>query len=306
MIIQTLDKAYEVIKKFEENPEHAVYLCRMPGDAEERSYLVTAFNSEQVPRENVIYFMELAVKQETEDYEECFLKNGFLYLVFRYIDEKKLRNELGEERLPAAERLVISRSLMDQIVRKNLPDYLLYEALSSENVGVAGDGSVCFNYFLKETGQIGKALFPEICGRLAGWQEALFSREIEGGAAEPMQKFVESLRNGKFHSFAEIYRRYQAVYEKMKEKAATDGLQPETFLIKLWKRLKKVGKWLRVLLFAAVLAALLGYLIYTLLVPEEGATPVPFQQIGEVVIETETGTSGEKAESTVEETAAGR
>ena len=97
MIIQTLDKAYEVIKKFEENSERAVYLCRIPGDASGSSYLVTAFNSEQVPREHVIYFMELSVKQQTEDFEECFLKNGFLYLVFRHQEERKLRNELGEE-----------------------------------------------------------------------------------------------------------------------------------------------------------------------------------------------------------------
>ena len=143
MIIQTLDKAYEVIKKFEENGERAVYLCRMPGDVSGSSYLVTAFNSEQAPREHVIYFMELSVKQQTEDFEECFLKNGFLYLVFRHQEEKKLRNALGEEIFPVAERLAISRSLMDRMVQKNLPDYLLYEALSSENVRVAGDSSVC-------------------------------------------------------------------------------------------------------------------------------------------------------------------
>ncbi len=304
MIIQTLDKAYEVIKKFEENSERAVYLCRIPGDASGSSYLVTAFNSEQVPREHVIYFMELSVKQQTEDFEECFLKNGFLYLVFRHQEERKLRNELGEERLPVAERLAVSRSLMDRIVQKNLPDYLLYEALSSENVRVAGDSSVCFTYFLKETGQIGKELFPDICGRLAGWQESLFAREIDGHAAEPMAKFADSLRTGKYHSYAEIYRRYKAVYEKMRDQAAVDGLQPETFLIKLWKRLKKIGKWLRLLLYAAVLLALLGYLIFTFLAPAEGDTPVPFQQIGEVVIGTEEGTSAVGAKTTAEETTA--
>lgn len=296
MIIQTLDKAYEVIKKFEETSDHAVYLCRIPGDAEEHLYLVTAFHSEQIPREHVIYFMDLSVRQETEDLEACFLKNGFLYLVFRHVEEEKLRGKLDGGGLPVAERLEASRSLMEQLVQKNLPEYLLYEALSSENVRESSDGTVSLTYFLKETRLIGQDLMPEICGRLAGWQEALFTREITGGTAEPMQRFVENLRAGKYHSYAEIYRRYKPVYEKMRDQAASNGLQPETFWIKLWKRLKKCGKWLRRLLYTAVLVALLAYLIYTILVPEESGTPVPFQQIGDVEL-TAAETEGESTET---------
>lgn len=285
MVIQTLDKAYEVIKKFEENPGRAVYLCRKAGDEEGKTFLITAFASDTLPREQVIFFMELSLRREAEDFEECFLKNEFLYLVFAWRDEEPLLEVLKKETLSAAQRLEVSRSLVEQLVRKNLPDYLLYEALSTKNVGVAGDGAVSFNYFMENNNLLGWELYPEVLKRLSYWLRELFSQELAADGAEDLEVFTQGLENQKYRSYAELYRRYRAVYERMAEKIKDDGLRPDTFLIKQWKRLKRAVKWLKYLLYAAVLIAMLAYLIYSILEPKEGTGSMPLEQIGEIVIE---------------------
>lgn len=287
MIIQTLDKAYEVIKKFEENQGRAVYLCQRTRDKERRLYLVTAFAGNALPREHVIFFMELSLSRKIVDLEESFLKNEVLYLVFVYRQDEQLMDALNEGRLSVMERLEISRSLMEQIVSKNLPDYLLYEALSGRNVRVAEDGRVSFNYFMDSPELLGRNLYPDVLNRLYDWLNQLFSQELDGGKAEPLEAFMEEMENQEYHSYVEIYRKYRTVYEWMVKQAGTDGLKPDTFLLKLWKCLKKALKWLHYFLYGAVLAGMLAYLIYSVRKPEEGTGSMPFGQIGAVTIEGE-------------------
>lgn len=293
MVIQTLDKAYEVIKKIEENQGKAVYLCHRAGDEEGQLYLVTAFASDALSREHMIFFMELSLSKKIEDFEESFLKNEVLYLVFVYHQDESLMDALVEERLSIMERLEISRSLVEQLVSKNLPDYLLYEALSERNVRVAADGSVSFHYFMDNPECLGTDLYPNVVDRLCDWLNQLFLQELDGKAADPLEIFLEELQNGKYHSYVEIYRQYRMVYEWMEKQARTDGLEPDTFLIKLWKHMKKAVKWLRYLLYAAVLIATAAYLIYSIRKPEEGKGSMPFGQIGEITLNEEGADSQE-------------
>lgn len=299
MTIHTLERSYEIVQKLDEDSAGTAYLCRVEkqGDGEESPlYLMLNLNRKNLHRTAAIWLMDLYKKRTIESYVDCFLESDSLYLVFTYREEKALAPMLEAGELNQKERLAAGRTLMDETVRDELPDYLLYEALSPENVRFSGDGRIFFNYRLTEPNLAGSELFAEICSRIAHWQEVLLREELAAGTIPQVQVWLENLIAGRFVSLGEIYRSYRQVYEELIKLEETDGLRPRPMLLRLWDRRKTALTWIKRVVYIGILCILTGYLFYSLFKPEEGTPTLTFSQVGEVWVEEEETTAGVEEE----------
>lgn len=281
MVIQTEKAVYEVIQRLEESQEHRSYLCRGGVDTEWR-YLVNAYLGEQLPREQIMYFIGLSIRGELLDFEECFFQSGYLYVIFRESTAPALKSVLQTQRVGLTQRLAIGKSLMEQILQKQLSDYLLYEALRLDNVHVDSNSEVSFCYHLRERERINDILFPAICERLALLHEMLLDKELASPAALPFQKLIEKLKNGDYESYPELYQAYRRAYEAVLPLVQNDTLVIESKREKLlryakagWQRLRKWIVWL-------VIVLLLIWLVHSVRNPSYTGEPLNFNAIGEV------------------------
>ena len=82
-----------------------------------------------------------------------------------------------------------------------------------------------------------------------------------------------------------FYAGYDRVRKALLERTFSGPAEPQTWLFRLWARVKKLARFVRPILVGVVLIAAFCYLVYTLLQPAQPTgTPVLYDAIGTVEI----------------------
>lgn len=278
MVIRTMKENYSVIKTLEGSSKLRAYLCCREEKPQEETFLVMAPNGQELSRKFLIYFMDLAQSRSAVDFVECFTKEGVVWVVFRYYGGTPFEEVFAEEynssragngcaELPE-ERLCVGRSLMEQLFAQKLLPYLQYEATDLRNITV--DESLCVhvNYLLYEPDLLEDDLFPLVLERLAICLQRLFAEELEDEVSKELYDYINMLRQNAFSEGTAVYRAYRRLEEQLRQDAAEGKLKPKGWLVRMWQKLIRVLEGFVKLLYAALLAGLLGLLIYVCIMPE--------------------------------------
>lgn len=288
MVIQTIDKCYEVVLSLEETSQMSFFVCRE--HSQKGDFLVAAIHDEELSHMAIPFFMEMEHKQESDDFVEFFLKGRILHLVFHWRPFVPLTQRLDTEEVTVSQRLEMCRSLMEHILAQNLPSYLQYEALRTDNLTVSESEEIYPNYILREMESMDFVHSIHVYDRLAQAIRLLFGESLRRyeQADEDKEEFLNQLENGSYENMASAYRDYLKLDQKLRA-AVKAGAEKQTgCLFGLWEIIKKFGKLLFRVFRLAVIAVLLIYLIYTLISPEKSkGDPIRFDQIGSVTIGTE-------------------
>lgn len=280
MEIQTITKVYKVIRKLSENDDVEAYLCKEAHKVSKERYLILGLMGQNFSKKFVPYFMELSKKWQEGDFIDCFASKGGLRLVFSYHEYPSVQERMEQEFL-LEERLEASRTMMERIVTWNLPCYLQYEGLNLDNVVISSALEVYFNFLLQEPELIESCRFMDMQERLADCLELLFAPELKEGICEQLTDFITELSQREYNGYMGIYRDYRVVYQALAQLKDSGKLKGESWLIKMWEALKKFGTKLYKILYWAVIAALVGLVIWQCLKPEKlPSSRVEFEQIG--------------------------
>jgi hypothetical protein len=234
--------------------------------------------------------MELKEQSSFTDFYDCFSKDGFLYLVFLHNDYPLLVKKLDNERCELKERLEIGKMLLEHILMLNMPDFILYDALSESGVTVSPALEVQFNYSLTSIRQYQTIGIAEVKKRIGILFTHLFEYELKKEASVDIEDFIEELKELEFKNYFEIFKKYEALYEKLSAGDLIQKIKPHTFLFRLWDRIKGLGKYVKPLVSAAIVLLIAGYLIYSILNKKvDEATVFNFEQIGTVTIDNGAG-----------------
>lgn len=295
MIISIPGHDYYVIQKFYENNYLDVLLCSELTKENEApaqqigssgaKYRIIRIMDKKLIYELLPFFAEQKSNTAFTDYCGCFSKDGFLNLVFTHSDYTGLFDKLKNELCPLRERIEIGKKLLEHIIMQNVPDFILYDALAADNVTVSNALDIKFNYRLESALQHASIGIDDVRDRLKIIYERLFDYEIQRMASAEIDDFLNDLGKTRFGNYFEIYKRYEQLYDKLLAGELAAAVRPNTFLFRLWARIKRLIKYVRPAISFVLMALMVAYLLYTILHREVDAAKVfNYQQIGTVEI----------------------
>lgn len=289
MLVRTQQQRFAVVRVLRETPEEEISLCR---ELTENGglYTLARFRNPDICR---LMLPTLARQRDNvafSDYLGLFTQEGDLYARFRYTDAPTLTQRLEAGKWSLPERLEVGGNLLERMTLQNMPGFLQYEALREQNITVDDALCVRFNYLLEPL-SIGFAVdMSLICIRVEELLRELFAPELAAKSAPELEEFLARLAACGCATYLEIYSGYDRVRTQLQQRVLTGQVEPQTWLFRLWRRIKGATRFVRPLLAGLVVVAAFCYLLYTVFLPPiPKGTPVRFDQVGTVVLQKEDG-----------------
>jgi hypothetical protein len=267
MIIQTLNRRFEVIVVLRSGHDADIYVCRDLWEEGERKYLLAAIKNPDLVYACAPFFAKQKENRPFKDFLECFSRDGLFYAVFAYYAKPLLKAKFSEELYFLDERLEIGKNVLSRIILQQMPPAILYEALQERNLLLDDALQVYFNYILEEIPSYGRISMDRVQAELGRLFRFLLRQELDTQVMEGLRGFVEDLEQCRFADSMEIYEAYDILYDRLKELQDIGELNPQNFLFRMWEWLKKMFSYLRPVLAGIVLATALGFLIYSFVNP---------------------------------------
>lgn len=267
MVIRTIRETYRVRCICRGSKDICAYLCDREGSGEAERFLVMGTGNGKCSKEMLPYFMDLFHSGRILGFEECFVREGALWIAFRYFEgypfSEKLKGKNSIE-----ERIHMSRELAEQIFAQNLPVYLQYEALHPLNLVVSEGRGVRANFLLFEPERMQDALFPMVQKRLAGYYRVLFAEELKKEALHELTEFVEKLEKAHFAEEIVLYRAFRRLDEELKRAQEEGRFEQKGYLTGVWKKVFRCAKDIFQFWYWVLIGGLLGFLVFVCVMPE--------------------------------------
>lgn len=286
MMIQTLDKNYEVLQYEYSDSNMERYICQ-----EEKSgircTIIRLKNKLWIVK--VMEFLMLQLENHHfTDFISCFAGEEYLHIAMAYAEGISLMDKLQNEECPLEERLITGKNILQKIMLQDMPDYFLKECLAEENVILTPDLEVGFRYSLSGITGYDKVQYVHVLKKLRRLFEILFSRELKQKMIPPLNQFYHSLGAGKYKDILEIYKAYIDMQKAVQGMPAEDIVMPKTWGFSLWDKIKKVFAPLKKILAVLLMLCAILFLINTVRrqMQEDGEKRI-FEYIGTLEIQEE-------------------
>ena len=236
MIIQRLNKCYEVMRQISGTSRISEYLC-IEQEVQETYLLVRI--TDPILAEKFTLFLEDRIKgTKFPDYIECFQANGAFHAVFNYSGEKTLKDNLGAENYTEKERAEIVRRLLEQMLLRSPHPYFMRNSLRTDMITVADNLDVDWNYHMDESGAFDNCTMETVCGQLAEVIKRLFTQELKRKQYPLLNAYLFVIEDGRIPDYLKLYQEFMSVYEALCDEES--GRLSPTFLQRLWERLIKI------------------------------------------------------------------
>lgn len=286
MIVRTLDRRYAVLQVLRSDERGEICVCQDLEDQGAERCLLARFRDPALNRSLLPLLTRQRLNAAFEDYLGVFSRDGDVYARFRYTDAPLLSQRLERGDFGFRERLEIGGNLLERMALLNMPSVLQLEALGEENVTVDDALRVRFNYVLSHLDNVENVDMGFVCTRLSDLLGRLFDPERAALAVPELEAYRKELEEGKFSTYVDLYAGYDRVRRALLERTPSGPAEPQTWLFRLWARIKGLARFVRPVLVGVVLIAAFCYLVYTLLQPAQPTgTPVLYDAIGTVEIQ---------------------
>ena len=263
MIIQTHNSCYEVIRPESSDHTKDVYLCRRLQEDRDRSYTVICMKDIGVSQSLIEYFTNEVDTEKTTDFIEYFTYEGKLTFVFLYSRYITVEKKLLKDSCSFEERLVIGKNIMERMLYLHMPLALQADALDKNHITVSESLDIRFNYELSITDRLHDYTVQDIGRLLADIYQIIYSNEIRNNSCQELNGYLQWLKDGEYESYLDMFYRFHALYQLLKEKKPEELEQPHTRLFIIWERLKKLICKLKKLLIALLMLGAVLYLVYS-------------------------------------------
>ncbi len=285
MVIEALKHRYYVIHKAEGTPKYEVFCCREYVDAQHPAYDIYCIRESELVQKLILELTDREKEKNFADLYEYFSKDGILYLALIHKDGLPLEKKLEEEACPLKERIQIGKNLLEQILLLSVPDYFLASLWEGGQILVDQGLSIGFRYRLEGILLTEKERDVSIRNGLSDLFELLFQKEIALEKCKEIPKFIRELREGKFVSVRDIYQEYNELCEILNNLGERGNIRPNTFLFRVWDRIKRGFPYVKKALAVVIVFLLVGYLIYTIVYPKDTVACLKYETIGTLTIE---------------------
>ncbi len=264
MLIQSLEQTFTVIQLLSSSDLSVSYLCRDYAQQNPSDYLLVQVKEPELVKRIVPVFMEFTREDTFKDFAGSFPKDGSVYGVFHYSSFPTWAQKRERESCGLMERLEIAKNLLDKMLLYRMPLYFQRHVLTPDRVCVAPSLEIGFRYELQDIGFCFSVTQEQVSLAFQQFFEDLFSEELELQSSQSLEEFV--LDCVKADSLEDLYRRFIPLYQSLREqlgKPQTRPPQRNSKAFQIWEIVKDAVRLLRPVLAAAVILAVIIYLIAT-------------------------------------------
>lgn len=259
MVIRTSENEYPVIGVKENSTQYDTYICRDIGRNELCS--IISFKDAALFPALVSFLTDTVNREAFTDFKEYFIFDGKLCMVMKYAQGITLGTKLATESVPFRERLELGRKILEKAVIQDIPDFFLAKCMTPDQIIVASDLTVSFNYpvenIITDMQQNGR-------GNIEAVFRLLFAPELERKVPELLMDFFGRLPALTEQRLLDIYSEYYELAGQLEEYDANTE-QPKTFWFRLWDKIKSTLKVLKKILIILLILASIAFLIYTII-----------------------------------------
>lgn len=289
MLIRSLDQSFTVIQLLGRSDRAESYLCRDYASQDPSDHLLVRLMDPELITRMVPVFLDLRQQGMFLDFEDSFSNEDGVYGVFRYSGFPTWEQKRDREGCGLPERLEIAKNVLEKMLLYRMPPYFQKDVLAPGRVCVAPSLEIGFRYGLEDIAGYFSVTAADACQSFQAFFGELFYDELEQPGKSPeLEDFVRDCPQA--GSLEELYRRFIPLYqglrapaEGQKKKKAPPRREGRAF--RVWERIKQIARFLRPFVAAAVLIAVVLYLIFTWDAGSEAAKDAgTFTQIGTVEI----------------------
>lgn len=285
MIIQNFHTDYVVISQRTSTPLRDIYICKSCEEKKGQLYTLIKLNDIRYVEALIHFFQQEVSKAKLKDYVEQFTFEGNIYFVFRYSNENLLLDKLDAERCSFEERLVIVKNILERMLLLDMPPALQCDCLALSQITVAGSLDIGFNYEFNLIDKFQELNVADVGRSLIQVLSVLFEKELKRESCPEIKELQEWLRKGNYEDYAGIFYEYMRNYELLLNQPEAEVEKSQTFLFRLWEKIKAAAVSLKKVLIAVLMIAALLYLGNTVIeMFQEPAKIQSFSRIGTIEI----------------------
>ncbi len=262
MIIQTVKKTYLVIGYLEQDGQKEICLCENTVDRSR--CLIIRIKDQQLILAAVEFLYEQVANEAFSDFQDCFVSEESLLLVFSCYEGQDLEQKIQSEYSSLEERLEIIKKILERIILMGMPLYFASHCMELKNVFVSRSLHVSFRYEITDMGQSRLYSMIEVQSRLRKLMEFVFQDELKKEVIKPVADFQDALESRLYDGYLELYRGFLHTREQVLALSKQDMEIPKTWLFRMWERIRKLLKPLKKIIVIGILAAGLLYMLWTI------------------------------------------
>lgn len=262
MVIQSVKASYLVIGYLAEDPQTVSYLCE--NTANHRRVRIIRIKNPQIFGAAMEFLYEQAANEAFVDFQDCFVSEEDLLLVFTYEQGQALTQKLQNEYCSLEERMEIMKQILEQIILLNMPYYYACWCLRPEHIFVKRSLDISFQYEITDLVNCRVDTMKTVEACFKQLNAVVFQKELKQAVIKPMADFQAVLGQNFHSSYVELYRHFLSVRTAILELSQGDLIKPKTWPFRLGERIKKTVKPLKQIITLVILAAGLFYMLWTI------------------------------------------
>lgn len=147
MVIKSPFEEYDVQKKITSTNRYDIYICKQVKPHINNLCTVNIIKDSELTKKYLPIFSVLCEQKYVEDLIDFFIKDTYLFIVFRYYNEKTLITSMNTHDFSFGKKLEIARDFLFNLKSSDMPTEVLYIIL--EDCTFNNLLKTNFNYFLR-------------------------------------------------------------------------------------------------------------------------------------------------------------
>ena len=261
MVIETLDKKYEVIRYLYSDKHRERYVCREK--TSEETFTMIRIKEKKWIVKVMDFLMRQLENEDFTDLADCFFSEEHLFIALRYAEGMSLKDKIAYEDSPLEERLDLGRSILDRLLIQNMPDYFMNDCLTGESILIGSGMSIAFVYELEGLGDYQKTRFSDVELKIADIMEALFADELSKKTLSVMERFIKSLKKHAYEDLMTLYTVYDELVKEILTMDPEELAVPKTKAFRAWERFLKILRPVKKVVAVLLILASIGFLVWS-------------------------------------------
>ena len=258
MVIETIGRDYRITGRPDGD---GAFLCESTADG--KRYLAVPVDDSELDAAAIDFLYRQTSNPVFSDLADCFVDRKTFFVTFKMHEGAALGELLSGEDMSLEERLYLLRKILECAILQKTPHYFLARCLSAENIFSTHDFSVSFRYDLRNLKKHADGTMRQVQLALRTTVALVFSEELKKEVIPPVKSFIASLETEEYADCMEIYKQLSLTALAVMRIERAELQKPKTLPFRIWERLQKGFKPLKRILAAAILVAVLGYMIMT-------------------------------------------
>lgn len=260
MVICSFEKKYEILGIYDSDEKIERYFCKELSS--ETPCCMVRIMDKKCIAQSVIYYKNQIQNQKFKDFEDLFMSDSALCMVFLQKRGISLE-ELMKTQSSFEERMSMFTAILVQIIMLDMDPYIACDCLIPEAIFLTQGLSVSFSHWLINPDEFNRYNFQDVLIKIRYLTNYLFAEELKLKTIPEINQFEKALVQGGCQNYLSLYQLFSDFQKSVKEiKSAADNLKPQTILFRMWEKITILFKPFKKLFILLLFIAAIAYLIY--------------------------------------------